>query len=82
MSQSRAALAETWTTAWPRALEAWSRYTRLTPPRLCVDSAQAEGEGLTLSFAMIRLVDQAIVVDLEQVERAGLGGFPVEVLTQ
>lgn len=80
MSQSRAALAETWTTAWPRALEAWSRYTRLTPPRLCVDSAQAEGEGLTLSFAMIRLVDQAIVVDLEQVERAGLGGFPVEVL--
>lgn len=66
--------------AWPRALEVWSKFTRLRPPILCPTSAAAQAEGLTASFAMIRLVDQAIVIDLEEVARQGLGDYATEVL--
>jgi hypothetical protein len=66
--------------AWPKALEAWSRFTRLKPPLLCDTRAQAEREGLEGSFAMIRLVDQAIVIDLSEVHARGLGDYAVELL--
>ncbi|MGY0612551.1 hypothetical protein [Luteimonas sp. A501] len=74
------ALLARWQAAWPRALEAWSRYTRLRDPRLCSSTLEAAEEGLSGSFAMIRLADQRVVVDLEQVRRLGLGDYAVEVL--
>ena len=73
-------LARAWRERWPDALAAWSRYTRLREPLLCTDPGEARREGLTGSFAMIRLVDQAIVVDLDAVARHHLGDFGVEVL--
>lgn len=69
-----------WTAAWPTALEAWSKFTRLRPPLLCRTQKQARAEGLSESFAMIRLVDQAIVVSLPAVVESRVGQLPVEVL--
>lgn len=73
-------LAERWMAAWPAALAAWSPYTRLKPPRLCESTAEARAEGLTGSFAMIRLADQAVVVDLEGVAAHGIEDHAVEIL--
>lgn len=73
-------LAERWRAAWPAALAAWSPYTRLKPPRLCETAAAAQAEGLSGSFAMIRLADQAVVVDLAGVVEHGIEDCAVEVL--
>lgn len=69
-----------WRAAWPRALAAWSRYTRLREPLLCVSSSAAAQAGLDGSFAMIRLVDQLVVIDVEAVRAHGLAGFELEIL--
>lgn len=75
-----AALRERWTAAWPDALAAWSRFTRLRPPTLCLTEGEAKGEGLTMSFAMIRLRDQAVVVSLAEAVESGVEDYAVEVL--
>jgi hypothetical protein len=69
-----------WTDAWPTALAAWSRYTQLGSPLLCETSGKAREAQLTGSFAMIRLQDQVIVVDLPHVAKCGLEDFAVEIL--
>lgn len=74
------ALAAQWEAAWPAALAAWSRFTRLRPPTLCLSADASKREGLTGSFAMIRLVDQAVVVSLPEVVESGVEAFAVEVL--
>lgn len=74
------ALRARWEGAWAPALAAWSRYTQLRPPTFCTSAAQEEQEGLTGSFAMIRLRDHAVVISLRQVEEQGLGAFAVEIL--
>lgn len=73
-------LAERWATAWPDALAAWSPYTRLKAPLLLDSSKAAAAQGLTGSFAMIRLVDQTVVIDLEGVRELGIEDYAVEVL--
>ncbi len=73
-------LKERWEGAWPAALAAWSRFTRLRPPVLCSEVATARQEGLTGSFAMIRLADQAVIVSLPEVLACGVEGYAVEVL--
>ncbi|HEV7591118.1 MAG TPA: hypothetical protein VGO40_23610 [Longimicrobium sp.] len=74
------ALQRRWEAAWPEALAAWSRFTRLRPPTLCLSFGEARREGLTGSFAMIRLQDQAVVVSLPEVRECGVEAFAVEVL--
>ena len=69
-----------WRAAWPRALACWSRYTRLHDARLCGTSVEAAHEGLTGSFAMIRLADKSVVIDLEATARLGLDDYAVEIL--
>jgi len=73
-------LREQWLAEWPRALAAWSRFSKLSSPHLCTSTAAATHQGLTGSFAMIRLQDHAVVIDLERVQRAGLGDYAVEIL--
>jgi hypothetical protein len=73
-------LRESWEAAWPKALAVWSRFTRLRPPALCLTEEEARGEGLTGSFAMIRLVDQAVVVSLPAVVASHVKGLALEVL--
>jgi len=73
-------LAARWEAAWPVALAAWSRFTRLRAPTLCLTARDARRQGLTTSFAMIRLQDQAVVVSLDEVRACGVEEFAVEVL--
>jgi hypothetical protein len=75
-----AALLDQWRAAWEPALGAWSRFTRLRDARLCQTTMEAAGEGLQGSFAMIRLRDQSVVVDLQSVQTLGLQDYAVEIL--
>jgi len=75
-----AALSAEWSNAWPDALAAWSKFTRLRPPTFCTTVAAAEKEGLTGSFAMIRLVDQAVIVSLPEVLASGVQDLALEIL--
>ena len=69
-----------WRAAWPAALAAWSRFTRIRDARLCATSLEAAKEGLTGSFAMIRLVDKSVVIDLEEAAAIDLDDYAVEIL--
>lgn len=71
---------EHWRDAWPVALAVWSKYTRLHDARLCASRVEAAKEGLSGSFAMIRLLDQSVVIDLETMRKLGLDDYAVEIL--
>lgn len=73
-------LRQAWLDAWPVALEHWSRFTKLSPPRLCLTSEEAKQEGLEGGAAMIRLSDQAVIIDLEEVQREGVEDCAVPIL--
>ena len=80
MKRSSPTLRAAWAEAWPRALETWSKYTRIRPPQICITEQEAKDEGLDGSFAMIRLMDQAVVVSLPSVEANGVEDYALEVL--
>lgn len=71
-----AALRSAWTAAWPEALGAWGRFTRLRPPRL---HGAGEVSGAT-SFAWFSLGDVEVSIDLEQVVERGIDAHAVAVL--
>ncbi|MDQ4628344.1 vWA domain-containing protein [Janthinobacterium lividum] len=73
-------LIDRWRAAWPEALAAWSKFTRLRDPNLCASRVEASRLGLSGSFAMIRLLDQSVVVDLPLVTELGLDDYALEVL--
>ena len=73
-------LRQQWEATWPKALEIWSKFTRLRPPMLCLTTEAAASEGLTGSFAMIRLQDQAVVVSLPGAADCGVERFALEIL--
>ncbi|MBL8266250.1 vWA domain-containing protein [Steroidobacter sp.] len=78
--ESLSQLRDRWTAAWPKALAVWSRHVVLHAPSLCSDDGEAKKEGLTDSFAMIRLADQSIIINLADVDRHGLGDYAEEIL--
>lgn len=80
MKSDLTALRDRWEAAWPAALEVWSRYTRLKAPLLCLTQKEAAQEGLTESFAMIRLTDLCVVISLPAAVESGVEEFAVEVL--
>ena len=73
-------LIDNWRAAWPEALAVWSKFTRLRDPSLCASRVEASQQGLSGSFAMIRLLDQSVVVDLPLVTELGLDDYALEVL--
>ncbi|SDA71662.1 MULTISPECIES: VWA domain-containing protein [unclassified Janthinobacterium] len=73
-------LIDSWRAAWPEALAVWSKFTRLRDPSLCASRVEASQQGLSGSFAMIRLLDQSVVVDLPLVTELGLDDYALEVL--
>jgi hypothetical protein len=75
-----AIIRDRWLAAWPASLALWSRFTRLSEPRLCLSLEAAEREGLTGSFAMIRLDDKAVVVNLALGGEYGLDDQPLAIL--
>src|SRR5258708_17728308 len=79
-SPSLLAVRDAWAAQWPAALALWSKFTRLSEPRWCFSDAEAEKEGLTESFAMIRLNDQAVVINLAMIQAMHLERFALEIL--
>jgi hypothetical protein len=73
-------LKEDWEARWQDALALWSRFTKLREPRWCFNVAEENAEGLTGSFAMIRLDDHAVVVSLAQIISNKLEDFPLEIM--
>lgn len=71
---------EQWQQTWSQAKQVWSPYVKLREPQWCLSSKEAVKEGLTGSFAMIRLNDHRIVIDLEKVHQEGVADFALEVL--
>ena len=74
------ALREKWRSKWEEALGAWSSFTKLSEPRWCLTEEDEKKEGLTESFAMIRLVDHAVVISLRQVVEQKVSRFATEIL--
>ncbi|MBN1185557.1 MAG: hypothetical protein JXB49_24940 [Bacteroidales bacterium] len=70
-----------WREDWPKAREVWSPYLKLREPQFCNTYKDAVKEGLVSSFAMIRLVDHRIVVDVEKLVREGVEDFSIEILS-
>ena len=80
VSPDDATLIAEWEKAWPRATMCWSPFLKLRPPLLCTTTREAVEAGLTGSFAAIRLDNQRITINLEEVRRYGIEGYAVEVL--
>lgn len=76
----RSALTQRWRAAWPQALAVWSKFTQLRDPRLCQTKVEVAREGLSGSFAMIRLNDQSVVIDMAAVHAFALDDYAVEIL--
>jgi hypothetical protein len=74
------AVRDRWSARWPDALALWSPFTRLRAPVWCLTAQDEQREGLTGSFAMIRLVDQTVVISLRQIVAEGLAAHPLEIL--
>ena len=72
------ALSRAWSEHWPEALAVWSRFTKLRRPRWCFNQKEARQENLDSSFAMIRLVDHVVVIDLAQIKAKGLEKYARE----
>ncbi|MBN1672011.1 MAG: VWA domain-containing protein [Kiritimatiellae bacterium] len=73
-------LRKAWRERWEAALAVWSRFTKLSEPRWCVTGRQAREHGLTDSFAMIRLQDHAVVINLGAVQAEHIESFATEIL--
>ncbi|CAK0757343.1 VWA domain-containing protein [uncultured Gammaproteobacteria bacterium] len=73
-------LVQRWLESWPQALALWSRFTKLQDPVWCLSEEDEKREGLTGSFAMIRLTDHAVVISLRQIEASGMTEFALEIL--
>lgn len=71
---------ELWKRQWPTALLLWNRFTQLTEPRWCLSQSEEKKEGLTDSFAMIRLQDHAVVISLRKITELKLEKFGLEIL--
>ncbi len=74
------ALLPTWEKEWEPSLACWSSHLRLSKPRFCLTNKDEKAQGLTQSFAMIRLTDHAVVISLKQVAERNLGEFPRQIL--
>ncbi len=69
-----------WLSSWESAVSLWSPYVQLRQPLLCETEKEAAKEGLTSSFAMIRLTDYSVVVSMAKIKKLGLEDFPMEIL--
>ncbi|CAM3391524.1 VWA domain-containing protein [Kibdelosporangium persicum] len=69
-----------WHEHWPAALTAWGRFTKVHDPLYCESTSDARTAGLTDSFAMFRLDDRTVVLDMQAVAELGLHDMPVEVM--
>jgi hypothetical protein len=80
LSPSLKMIEEQWSKAWADALADWSPYVQLREPTWCYTPSDEAREGLTESFAMIRLKDHSVVISIKQIQEHNLESFPHEIL--
>ena len=80
LSRNLDELKESWLSQWERALEVWSRFTKLSEPVWCLTAEDEKREGLQDTFAMIRLVGHVVVIGLRQIKKQELEPFAVEIM--
>ena len=68
-----------WKSQWKQAKLEWNPLLRLQEPVWCLSHQDARKEGLTGSFAMIRLTDHRIVINLEEITERGITDYALEV---
>ncbi len=71
---------QTWMARWPEALRLWGMFLRLPEPLFCGSPEQEAEQGLTESFAAIRLTDHRIILSPRTIGELGLQGLPLEIL--
>lgn len=69
-----------WKDQWSPSKKIWSDFVKLREPQWCLSSKAAAEEGLTGSFAMIRLNDHRIVIDIEKVVEYKIGPYALQIL--
>ena len=69
-----------WKSQWNQAKLEWNPLLRLQEPIWCLSHQEAKKEGLTGSFAMIRLTDHRIVINIEEIVERGITDYAIEVL--
>jgi hypothetical protein len=69
-----------WREAWPKALNVWSRFTQLREPLWCFTPRDNQNAGLQNSFAMIRLTDHTVVIDVAKILAENLEDMGFEIL--
>lgn len=69
-----------WQSRWQQAKLEWNPLLRLQEPIWCLSHLAAKKEGLTSSFAMIRLTDHRIVINLEEIVERGIAEYAIEIL--
>lgn len=80
MDKALEKIRDDWQARWHEALALWSRFTKLREPRWCFTDKDAKLEHLEESFAMIRLTDHAVVLNLAEIRRYRLEDYAVEIL--
>lgn len=78
--KTEADLGRFWSAAWSVALTIWNPYVLLREPTWCFSTNDAKKEGLAGSFAMIRLTDHRIVIDLESVRSYKVEDCALQIL--
>jgi len=74
-------LVEKWKASWKIALENWSKFTKLREPIFLRNTKEKKTLGIDPQlFAMIRLTDHSIFIDLKKIEALGLENYPLEIL--
>ncbi len=69
-----------WKSSWQQAKLEWNPLLRLQEPIWCLSHKEAHKEGLTGSFAMIRLTDHRIVINLEEIVERNIVDYALEIL--
>ncbi|MFZ5951674.1 MAG: hypothetical protein ACOYXC_13270, partial [Candidatus Rifleibacteriota bacterium] len=77
---SRKELLQKWEQAWPLAMKLWNPFVALREPFWCFSVKEAKNEGLEGSFAMIRLSDHRIVIDLDAVQKNRVQDYGLQIL--
>ncbi|PKA27372.1 vWA domain-containing protein [Leptospira levettii] len=69
-----------WESIWEDALKLWSDYVKLSPAKFLFTEQDEKAEGLTTSFAAIRLKDHRVLLSVNQIKTYQLEDFALEIL--
>jgi hypothetical protein len=69
-----------WNAAWPKALELWGQWIRLSAPRMATNSFEVKEWALDGVLACIRMATHGVHVNLPLIRERKLAAFPMQIL--